>query len=143
MIHHTCSLVINIIYHFLESINSLDENIHDSNVLISHFCNVPASILCDIEFILTGNTNDGYNIMIRENSAMIYSDVIFFYFHLCFFQQSHFIDNFPKEEFLLQDILGRLNLSLSFFKRFFLSRFNSYQNSIQMINQVEYFSGND
>lgn len=142
MIHHIYSQVIHILYQILESINSLDENVHDSNVLISHFCNIPASILCDIEFILTGNANNGYNTMIKENSGMIYSDIIFFYLHLCFFQQSHFIDNFPKEEFLLQDILNRLNLSLCFFKRFFLSRFNSYQNSIQMINQVEYFSGN-
>lgn len=124
------------------NVNHLDESIQENSTLISHFCNVPASILCDIEFILTGNPNNGYNLMIKEKSSMIYSDIIFFYFYICFFQQSHLIENFPKEEFLLQDILVQLNLSLHFFKRFFLSRFNSYQNSIQTINQVEYFSGN-
>ena len=111
---------------------------------------MPAAFLCNLEFINNGEILRAYKEGMKEKANEYFSDLVFFYLYLCFFQTSHETQNFQPQgtcfdygvisENILASLLFNLKLSLQFYKRFFLSRFKKSQNMNQQA-KLPYYSG--
>ena len=117
----------------------------NQEAFILKFSQIPAAFLCNLEYLNTGEIIRTYNEGIKEKPNEFFSDLVFFYLYVCFFQKSANTINFNGDgkrnlETILASVLFDLKLSLQTFKRFFQSRFKRSSNFIQQA-KLPYYNG--
>ena len=136
---------VNYLYSSTEMMSSDQSHLSETNNMsvenfVQIFTQIPAAFLCNIEYLNSGNPVQSFQESLKLKRCGYYSDLVLFYYYLCFFQNSANTQSFEPNEAILQNLMFTLKSSLQFYRRFFLSRFKQSPHLNQQA-KLQYYSG--